>query len=129
MSKKAIIAACSLLLALASCSPAAKQQGIDIVQDVGAGMTRNISVDQLVQIRQQCLIAAPGILAAAADTAPPKVRDVAIYAKAFCEQMMSDKAYVDPTQNSVSWLTKVLQDTAIAAHIAGYAIPVLLPLL
>jgi hypothetical protein len=116
-------------LALAGCQGGAQQTGIDLAQDAGAGLARNISAAEVAQIQAQCKAAAPALIAATSTTAPVPVKDVAVYPYAFCEQFLSGKAYVDPTQQSSSWLDGVLRLTATAAQLAGYVLPILLPLL
>lgn len=119
----------AVLLALGGCAGGARQTGIDVAQDVGAGIARNISPAEAAAIKAQCMQAAPALLSATADTAPPAVADVAVYPRAFCEEFLSGKMYLDPAQQNSTWLDNVLKMTATAAQIAGYVLPVILPLL
>ena len=114
------------VLAIQGCTP---QLRTDLMQDVGAGLARNISAEQAAQIKAQCIQAAPGLIAATAATAPAPVYNVGIFPYAFCQEFLSGKMYVDPKQESVAWLDRVLRMTATAAQIAGYVLPVVLPLL
>ena len=115
-------------LGLAGCQGGAQQTGIDITQDVGAGIVRNISPAETAAIQAQCKAAAPALISATAATAPKPLKAVAVYPFAFCQQILSGKT-VDPTQQSNQWLDNVLKMTATAAQIAGYVLPAVLPLL
>ena len=116
------------LLALAGCQGGARQTGIDITQDVGAGIVRNISPEETAALQAQCKAAAPALVSATAPVAPKPLQDIAVYPFAFCQQILSGKT-VDPTQRSNVWLDGVLKMTATAAQIAGYVPPIVLPLL
>ena len=118
----------ALAFLLAACTGGAMQTGIDLSQDAGAGIVRNISAADLASLKATCAITAPAVNTVVADPgAPAPVKDIAVYPAAFCKQILTgDMGNVN--SNSLKWLPVVLSDVRVAATIAGYVLP-LLPLL
>lgn len=127
MSPALILFTC-LGLALAGCAGGAQQTGIDISQDLGAGIIRNISAADLKAIKDTCAVSAPALDAAVGVNAPSTVKDVAVYPAAFCKQVVAGDLGTANT-NSLAWLQTVLTYIKTAATIAGYVLPFVLPLL
>lgn len=117
---------CALLLA--GCTGGARQTGIYITQDVGAGVARNLSAQQTADLRNVCTSAAPSLIAATSTAAPAAVSDVAVYPYALCKQIIEGKT-VDPTQQTPQWWDQVIPMVTQAAQVAGMVLPVVLPLL
>ena len=116
------------ILALTACTGGAQQTGKDIAQDAGYGIVRNLSPDDLAALQQTCLAAKPAVDAVMADPNVPKtVKDVAAYPYSFCYQLVTGARGNVADQSSLTWLPKVLNDVQIAAKIAGYVLPVILP--
>ena len=115
-------------LSLTGCAGGAQQTGVDITQDVGAGLQRNLSAQQTSDLRAACMSAAPSLVAATSATAPAVVKNVAVYPYALCQEIVSGKT-VDPTQQTPRWWDQVIPEVEQAAQLAGYILPVVLPLL
>lgn len=121
----AILPALGLAGVLAGCTGGAKQTGIDLAQDAGAGIVRNLSAADLQKLKDTCLAAAPAVVAAADPAMPKPVKDVAVYPYAFCAQLISGSAG-NADQSSLTWLPKVLAMTDDAAQVAGVVLPIAL---
>lgn len=122
------LAALALILSLAGCQGGAQQTGIDISQDVGAGVVRNISPADMASLTATCNANAPALAMATAPGAPAPVSGTAVYPAAFCKQILTG-ATGNVNSNSLSWLPGVLSVLQTAGTIAGYVLPVVLPLL
>ncbi len=118
----------ALITVLAGCTGGAMQTGIDVAQDVGAGVVRNISAADMASLKATCEASAPALAVATAATAPAPVKGTAVYPAAFCKQILTG-ATGNVNSSSLTWLPTVLADVKTAATVAGYVLPVVLPLL
>ncbi len=127
--RKSIWAAILTAGFLTACTGGAMQTGIDLAQDAGAGIVRNISAADMAALKTACSANAPVLDAVVASPiVPAPVSAVAVYPAAFCRQILTG-ATGNVNSNSIAWLSKVLSDAQTAAQIAGYVLPVVLPLL
>lgn len=113
---------------LMACSGGALQTGIDLSQDAGAGVVRNISAADLASLQGICTANAPVLAAATAPGVPAPVSGTAIYPAAFCKQILTG-ATGNANSSSLSWLPAVLTAVQDAAVVAKVVLPVVLPLL
>lgn len=121
--KKLIVAA--VFAVLAACS---QQSGIDLTQDTAVGIQRNLSAGDIQKLKDTCTASAQLLTTATSATAPAAVKDTAIYPYTFCYQLLTNQQN-NADQSSLTWLPQVLQVVQTAAQVAGYVLPMILPLL
>lgn len=112
-------------IALVGCAGGARQTGIDVAQDAGLGVVRNLSLADYAALRRTCQAAGPALAAATSPSAPQSVKDISVYGKAFCDQVVTETLGNRADQSSLGWLTDVLAGVKIAAQIAGFVLPLL----
>jgi hypothetical protein len=100
--------------------------GAAVTLSACGGTAQQAALD-VAQLQGICAQAAPALAVATGPTAPDSVKDVAVYPKAFCDQISGDASIAD--QNSLNWLPQVLGYTQDAALVARFVLPVILPLL
>lgn len=110
---------------LAACGGGAQQTGVDLVQDAGYGVVRNLAPADLAQLQQTCQAAAPALAVATGGVAAQTVKDVAVYPAAFCRQLVTGARGNVADQSSLTWLPQVLSMVKSAATIAGFILPLL----
>lgn len=100
--------ALGLMVALAGCAGAPGKPAAD-----------------LATLQAVCKAWGPGLDLAASALAPKSVRDIAVYPRAFCADiMLGSVAAAD--EHSAGWLSTVLALMLAAAKIAGFVLPLIL---
>jgi hypothetical protein len=122
------ILALAVLVPLAACTGGAQQSGIDLAQNAGAGVVRNLSAADLARLKDACTAAAPALITATGSTAPQTVKDVAVYPFSFCQQLLTG-ATGNVDQSSLDWFPQVMGYVKATAQVAQFVLPLILPFL
>jgi hypothetical protein len=117
MKRLAIPLACILAIALSSCS----------LPQLAAFFTpAALSADQFAKVQRGCQLAAPALEVAVTPGLPEKVRETAIYPKAYCDQLLAGTVPATTDANTPAWFDKTLAALKIVARAAGIILPLLL---
>lgn len=115
--KRSLALALPLLL-LAGCS-SSSTTGTGLATTAAKVSTAVLPKDTLAFLEGVCDASAAALNVAAGSSMPEKVRDTAVYPKAYCEQLLAGTVPSTTDKNTPGWLTSTIAALRTAATIAG----------